>query len=193
MHYKVLWPKKSKGIFLAGEVLIEPSEGVAANTTFIISAGDGWSVDEEDGPLVYRCGCVFPDRRGRKKPKYFVEFSEKDSCETTLPPGKNKQWLIYITHCLTSILMTVQWEEKSVIGCYFLFSRSKRREIAEYTPCLSTNSQSGGQNKRIAHFSWWLIFIFHVTCRDHPWHVHHSYIHQLSMSGHLVELYHNRL
>lgn len=83
--------KKSKAIFLAGEVLIEPSEGVAANTTFIISAGDGWSVDEEDGPLVYRCGCVFPDRRGRKKPKYFVEFSEKDSCETTLPPGKNKQ------------------------------------------------------------------------------------------------------
>jgi hypothetical protein len=73
--------------FLVGEMLIEPSEGVAANTTFKLSATEGWSVDEEDGPLVYRCVCNVNTRRGKIQKRYFGGFSEKDSCEIKLPPG----------------------------------------------------------------------------------------------------------
>jgi len=80
----------------AGEITIEPPNGTALNTSFVISTGNGWTGEIANYDIGYEIVTKKGNKRVRMKPNSVDSYME----DVQLPPGakeKNQELTIFVT------------------------------------------------------------------------------------------------
>ena len=76
--------------YVVGSLTVDPTSGFFGNTSFTLSASEGWEDDAEDLPLTYQFGYYTLDHETGERQEALLE-EEREESELTvdlLPQGK---------------------------------------------------------------------------------------------------------
>ena len=76
--------------YVVGSLTVDPTSGFFGNTSFTLSASEGWEDDAEDLPLTYQFGYYTLDQETGERQEALLEEAREESELTVdlLPQGK---------------------------------------------------------------------------------------------------------